>query len=86
VLDNVTDLNIYPNPNNGQFTVAMGLNGNENTAIIVRNIVGQTVLNIDLGKQTGKFVRVIDSALPKGIYIVEIARPSGSITRKLVIE
>lgn len=86
ILSNVTDLNIYPNPSNGQFTVAMGLNGNENTAIIVRNVVGQTVLNIDLGKQTGKFVRVIDSALAKGMYIVEIARPSGSVTRKLVIE
>lgn len=86
VLSSVTDLNIYPNPSNGQFTVAMGLSGNENTAIIVRNVVGQTVLNMDLGKQTGKFVRVIDSALPKGMYIVEVARQGGSVTTKLVIE
>lgn len=86
VLNNVTDVNIYPNPSNGQFTIEMGLNGNENTAIIVRNIVGQTVINENLGKQTGKFVRVFNSTLPKGMYIIEIARPGGSVTRKLVIE
>jgi hypothetical protein len=86
ILSNVTDLNIYPNPSNGQFTVSMGLNGNENTALVVRNVLGQTVLNIDLGKQAGKFVKVIDSGLPKGMYFVDITRTSGSISRKLVIE
>lgn len=86
LLNTVTDLNIYPNPSNGQFTIEMGLNGSETTAIIVRNIVGQTVINENLGKQTGKFVRVFNSTLPKGMYIIEIARPGGSVTRKLVIE
>lgn len=87
ILNDITDIKIYPNPSqDGQFTLEMGLNGVENTAIIVRNVVGQTVYNENLGKQTGKIVRGFNLPLAKGMYIVEIARPAGSITRKLVIE
>lgn len=82
----IEDVNLYPNPTKGQFTLEAGLLGNENTAIIVRNVIGQTVYNENIGKQTGKLVRVFDMPLSKGIYIVEISRPAGSIVRKLIVE
>lgn len=82
----IDEVRIYPNPTKGQFTLEAGLLGNENTAVIVRNILGQTVYNENIGKQSGKLVRVFDMPLSKGLYIVEISRPAGSITRKLVVE
>lgn len=82
----INDVRIYPNPTQGNFTLEMALLGNENTAIIVRNVVGQTVYNENIGKQTGKYIRSFDMPLAKGMYIVEIARPAGTVIRKLIVE
>lgn len=82
----IDDVRVYPNPTSGQFTIEAGLLGNENTTIIVRNIVGQTVYNENIGKQNGKVLRTFNLGLSKGIYMVEISRPAGSVVRKLVVE
>jgi len=69
---------IYPNPNNGSFTIRV--NGLVNYQIF--NSIGQLM-------QSGSFTdetQVKAEGLGKGIYFLQLSTESGSRVEKLVIE
>lgn len=81
------DVNIYPNPGNGEFIVSLGnaeLFSPSQTKVEIYNVMGEKIystsnilhseLNIDLSQQ------------PNGVYFVQITNREGSISRKIVIE
>ena len=69
---------IYPNPTDGNFTVA----GADMTRIEVYNLVGQKVYEAQ-----GKTVTVDASNWNKGIYMINIIDQNGSIkTQKLMVK
>lgn len=85
-LSGINTLSLYPNPNNGSFTLKADLLGTEETTISIINLLGQTVYSQNLGKTSGAFSQNINLGLAKGVYTVVLQRQNGAAVRKLVVE
>ena len=75
------DLNIYPNPNNGEFTIT---NSQEITELIITDLQGKIVFNnnsINLNK-----VNVELSDLERGVYMINIQTNDGMITKRITVQ
>ncbi|MBT6837965.1 MAG: DUF5011 domain-containing protein, partial [Bacteroidetes bacterium] len=81
----MSDLHIYPNPNNGHFTIE---NQNPNQAIhsvSVFNQMGQEVYFKEINRsQTGSIV--IEIRQPSGIYFIQVKSEKGLNISKILIE
>ena len=71
-------ITIYPNPARTYVTVT----GAGTTRIVLRNLIGQPVLE----QQTGPGATISIEGLPAGLYIMEMQTPKGVTTRMLRIE
>lgn len=78
---NIFDIQIYPNPGNGEINISSG-SIDLNAAVI-------TVYSAD-GKSMGEMIlsdgKLNLAFLSKGLYLIEIKTPEMSISRKLIIE
>lgn len=74
------DFSIYPNPNKGQFTVA--LKGVPYAEMVLYTGAGQVVLRDSFRSQTKQY----DLNLATGVYILQIRTENGIENRKLIIE
>jgi hypothetical protein len=75
------DLSIYPNPNNGQFTIT---NSQEMTEVIITDLQGKVIYNntnINLNK-----VNVELSELERGMYMINIKTVDGRITKTITVQ
>ncbi|MDB9990789.1 fibronectin type III domain-containing protein, partial [Flavobacteriales bacterium] len=75
------DLSIYPNPNNGQFTIT---NSQEMTELIITDLQGKVILNnvnINLNKMN---VDLTD--FERGIYMINIKTIDGMITKTVTVQ
>ena len=83
-LNNV-DMTIFPNPNNGQYTMTIdGVNGEINMEVI--DIAGQVVYRERL-EATANFSAQFDmSTLAKGVYYIKLTNNDGVKTQKLIIK
>lgn len=77
--DNISGLNIYPNPANDFLNITTAANGVKNIAIY--DVVGKEVVNTTTSSQT-----INVSSLNAGIYMVKITEEGKTATRKLVIK
>ncbi len=76
-------LSIYPNPANGIVNIAISDRNVKMQNVRLLNVLGAEVLNVPSFKtQTAIDV----SALPKGIYIVQIASQNEILSKKIVVE
>lgn len=85
-INNDISFNIYPNPNNGQFTIE--INSSEKASdILIRDITGKTIyqkLNLAHGKQFSENINLSNQA--KGIYFITIRNGDKLYTKKLIID
>ena len=59
-------INLFPNPNNGQFTI--NISDEENTQINITNVLGQIILS-----QKGESITKIDlSKFENGMYFIKV--------------
>ncbi len=79
------NLSIYPNPNNGEFTVKFnGASGN--VTLKVFDIRGRSVLNNSYD-DSGDFSQSINlGEVQSGMYLLNISDGSKAITRKIIVE
>lgn len=85
---NVSWLEVYPNPNEGKFTVSYGAVKNiAKTSITVTNVTGQKIRSYEY-KDTGKeFNKEIDlTGMPRGVYFVELKADSEKLVRKMIVK
>lgn len=78
---------VYPNPNNGSFTVA-GTFAEGNVHIAVRNVMGQvvyaTVFSVVAGVSDQRIV--LDASVVPGIYSVHISNGSAEVVAPIVVQ
>jgi len=78
----------YPNPFNQTSTVQVNLVGKANLRLLVTNLLGQQVLEIDRGDvNAGLHQFIIDgSKIGNGIYFYTVFAGNESVTRKMIVE
>ena len=79
------DLNIYPNPGNGQVIFAMNGANKEDVNIKVFDVTGNMIFERTLNVNGFSNTSYDFSNLSKGIYIVNISSGNDSFNKKLVI-
>lgn len=85
--NNINDfVNIYPNPNNGQFNILISSNENEEIILNIYNINGQKVLTRQINKSAGEFNYNFDaSKLAGGVYNVQLIRKDKVSNHSIII-
>ncbi|MDK2771150.1 MAG: M12 family metallo-peptidase [Flavobacterium sp.] len=83
--NSISDVSIYPNPNNGSFNIQMNLL-EENTSIKVFDIRGRLMVDRKVNA-TGLVNEVVNlQSAQSGIYLVTIENGSKKVTKKIVVE
>ncbi len=79
-------LGIYPNPNNGIFSVSFNTIKMDNYRVVITNAIGETVYKEDLNAFTGEYLKKINiSEFGKGVYIVNVTNSEMESNRKVMI-
>jgi hypothetical protein len=77
---NHQEINIFPNPNNGSFTLAV--NSSKTKNIFVYDMMGKLVYSID--QTTDSTIPVDLTNQPDGVYFVRVVMGDAVVTEKLV--
>jgi hypothetical protein len=82
----ILDFELYPNPNEGLFTMEISNNGATTYMMNVRNMVGQTVMSEAINVN-GKLQKDLDlTSFEKGVYFVTLENGEDRIVRKVVVK
>ena len=80
-------VSVFPNPNNGIFTVKLSSESNESVKLSVRNIVGESIFSEELITVNGEFMKTIDlSNYAEGIYFLILKNNNRVLTEKIVVQ
>jgi PKD repeat protein len=80
------DLSIFPNPNQGQFTVELELKESSDLQIELNNVLGQRVYRQSLQQQSYWRKEFDMTSYSKGIYMLSIATENGVLQRRIIID
>ncbi len=84
--NNLSGLKVYPNPNNGSFTLNYSMTGNDHVTISIMNELGQQVYTEQKLANNGLNIEQLNiSGLAGGIYTLRIQTSKGSSVQKLSI-
>lgn len=82
----IENLNIYPNPSDGAFTIEFDNSKNKAIDIKILDVNGQELYNTQI-EAKGKIKKTIDSGIAKdGVYIMQISQGNKSYSKKLIVE
>lgn len=82
------EVQLFPNPNNGDFKVAINVSESVDATIFISNLMGQTVKNLSVQLYQGEnLINMNESLLPTGVYILNVVNEStGEMTVKRLIK
>ena len=81
------ELNITPNPNNGNFNLEINSNFTGLAKITIVDINGQEVFSKDLNLTQNRFVETINlNNAAKGVYLLKIKTESGEVSSKFIVK
>ncbi|TAL62766.1 MAG: PKD domain-containing protein [Bacteroidetes bacterium] len=79
-------LDIYPNPNNGQFTVSFNIENQDNFTVKITNAIGQNVYEEPLNDFSGKYEKKLDIGnYGKGVYQLSITNSKNETVKKVMV-
>jgi PKD repeat protein/photosystem II stability/assembly factor-like uncharacterized protein len=77
---------VYPNPNNGEFILSFNIDNIDNYKIKVTNSIGQVVYEEMLNDFNGAYSKKIDiSAFQKGVYLLNISNTNNGTVKKVLV-
>ncbi|MDF2456449.1 MAG: hypothetical protein K0R51_2442 [Cytophagaceae bacterium] len=80
----VGEVEILPNPNNGNFVITLNNTGETKSYVAVLNVLGQVVY--EGGESTANFRTIDISHLASGTYYVQISTAGDTIVKKVIKE
>ncbi len=86
ITNNASDWNIYPNPNNGLFSVRLTGNGESDTQIQIIDMQGKVISAKPLGRIDGEMVEEVNLNLSAGVYFVKIIQNDEVSVKRVVIQ
>ncbi|MEI6122054.1 MAG: T9SS type A sorting domain-containing protein [Bacteroidota bacterium] len=86
IATNNSSISIYPNPSNGNYTLAISAENQDATNYYsVYNLLGNLLFKKDLNNTLDNYKQNIDlSSFPNGIYFIEVSLNGVKTTRKLI--
>ena len=84
---NATDMNVYPNPNAGQFTISFVNNNDQEVTYTVTNILGQVVYTEAVNESAGEVKHAINlnEELSAGMYNVTVKSGDMRQTKNIIL-
>ncbi|MCW3084928.1 MAG: hypothetical protein JWP12_2294 [Bacteroidetes bacterium] len=83
---NPNSLSIFPNPNDGNFTVSFSSTEKESYTIEITNALGQVVLKEDVKDFTGKYNKDLSvEEYGKGIYMISLTNANHETVKKMMV-
>lgn len=83
----ISEINIFPNPNSGRFTLAISGEPQAELELMFTNVIGQRLLNEKVEFRNGQLTReYFFGHLPSGVYIFQVKSGERALFKKLVIE
>lgn len=83
----VSNVAVYPNPNNGQFTIGFVTNTADNYVVEITNVLGQVIYTEQLNAFTGTYNKDINLAgEEKAVYFLRISGSTGQTVTKIVTQ
>jgi hypothetical protein len=80
------DMKMFPNPNDGKFTLSFNIKGKGNVDVIIYNAEGKVVYKDNLPNFTGNYSKEIDlSTKEKGGYFVRVQQGKSSQVKKIIV-
>ncbi len=87
VTTSLSELNIYPNPSEGSFTIKFEIAQKDNYDISIVDVVGQKVSSETLVNYKGEYNKQFDlSNLQKGVYFLHVVSKRSSSSAKIIIQ
>jgi hypothetical protein len=81
------DVNIYPNPTNGEVTLNYGIKETTNLTVTLSNINGQVIFTEQSKQNEGIYNHIFNlSQYSKGIYFLNIITDKENIVKKVVLD
>ena len=81
-----TAFSVYPNPNNGQFTISFNDASSSTVSVDVYDMRGRSVFN-NTYNHTGAFNQAIDlGTIQSGMYLLNITEGGKKIVKKIIVE
>ncbi len=85
--DNIHVLSLYPNPNNGDFTLKVYLTKDEILNAEVIDVIGKTIYKEEIHAESGIHAIPMNlHQLAKGIYSLKVSGSKGNAVKRFVIE
>lgn len=85
--NSLSNLQIFPNPSNGQFTLKFNSEETQEVIVRIQNAVGQIVSEKVLENFAGDFNQQIDlTALSNGVYFVAVETQKGKLNSRIVVQ
>jgi hypothetical protein len=79
------EIKVYPNPNNGMFTVELPATG-KSSEIRVMDMMGRTIAKRNVGIDESRKIHFSMESVSKGMYFVEVLTGEMKTLNKLIIE
>jgi len=82
----ISQFSIFPNPNNGEFTIKLNSNSGDDIKVNVYDIRGRVIFN-NVYSNTPDFTQTINlNNVQSGMYLVNVNDGRGQVTKKIIVE
>ena len=84
--ENIEVFNLYPNPNNGKFTLVLEGQNVDNLKLSLLNVLGQELYTEHLDYSGGSWTKTYDFDFASGTYVLQLRSGSKVMYKKVVVE